>query len=130
MEGITGDECCRSKQERLRVFFNRLMEAEAANSHDQALMMLETLLNAVEDELSGLPFNLSTSNTDGRIYPPLADNVRAFKNAAGDIIGTRRRSTFENTYIINNGAIRILSTRSNAVLMDKPGADRKLVDAS
>jgi hypothetical protein len=38
-----------SKTDRLKVFFERLRVAEPARNHDEALDLLATILNAVED---------------------------------------------------------------------------------
>lgn len=58
-----------TKQERLAEFLRRLMAAPAASSFDEAYRQLCDILNAVEDELTSIPFDPANWQTDGRMYP-------------------------------------------------------------
>lgn len=117
-----------SKQERLRVFFERLLVAPPASNHSDAVALFETTLNGVEDEMSGVPYDLSNSPQDGRMYPPQPDNVKPYLNQAGATVGTRHRSTWHITWVGANGAIKIASARDKAILLDKSGQDGRKVD--
>jgi hypothetical protein len=117
-----------TKQERLRVFFERLIAAPPANDLKSAVALFEATLNSVEDELSGAPNDLSKSPQDGRMYPPLPDNVKPYLNAAGATVGTRHRSAAHITWVAINGAIRIAQARDKAILLDKPGQDGRKID--
>jgi len=66
----------RTKQERFTLFVERLAGAEAAGTHDEAFELIRETLDGVEDEISGIASNPSAFQTDGRMYPPQADNAR------------------------------------------------------
>lgn len=53
-----------------------MRSARPASSAEQALELLASVLNQVEDELSGIPFQPERWQNDGRMYPPLADSAR------------------------------------------------------
>jgi hypothetical protein len=113
-----------TRSERLEIFLERLAAAPAAGSAEEALILLAATLNGVEDEFTTIPFDLSRSQSDGRMYPPLPDSAR-------DISGrpeiTRYRSRAHNTWITTSGAIRIENI-SGEELLDKAGADGRKVD--
>jgi hypothetical protein len=56
-----------SKAKRLQEFLRRLETAPATSSADEALGLIVRILNAVEDEFSGVPFQPENWRTDG--YP-------------------------------------------------------------
>ena len=110
----------RDKRERFAIFVQRLMEAPPASSAEDALMLLSTTLNAVEDEFTDIPFDPSQWMSDGRMYPPQADSAR---DVPGRSDVTRYRSKAHNTFIAKNGAIRIEVATSSIVVLSKPGSD-------
>jgi hypothetical protein len=114
-----------TKQARLVEFMRRMEAAPAPASADEAMTLLSNTLNAVEDELTDIPFDPDRWMNDGRMYPPQADNARAVDGRA-DL--TRYRSVRHNTWIRTNGAIRIEELQTKAVLLDKLGADGCGVD--
>ena len=112
-----------SRQQRLQIFFQRLRAAPPATSHAEALSQITTLLNAVEDELSGIPYDPSLPD-DGRMYPPQPDSIRS--TALADVL--RDRSAKHSTLIGENGTIRLVGEGTRRVDLDKPGADGRKID--
>lgn len=108
-----------SKDQRPRIFIERLENVPVANSADEALTVLSEILNAVEDEFSGVPYNPLLWKSDGRMYPPQEDSRR---NVPGRPSVGRYRSAAHQTLIGKNGSIRI-ETLDGRVLLDKPGVD-------
>jgi hypothetical protein len=112
------------KSERLAAFLRRLEALLPAESFDEARRQLDDTLNAVEDEMSGVPRNPDTWLSDGRMYPVKDDNVRDVK---GHPDVKRLRSTGHNTFIRSNGAIRIVDVRTGKVMLEKAGKDDRHV---
>jgi hypothetical protein len=110
------------KAVRLRVFLDRLAEASPASSALEAKQLIDRILNAVEDELTDIPYDPSRWRTDGRMYP-------AHEDSAGDIEGhpavTSYRSRKHETLVRDNGAIEIRDPHTLEVLLAKPGLDGK-----
>ena len=111
------------KSERLAEVFKRLAAAPAARSAPEAKLLLDSILNTVEDELTGIPFDPSSWKIDNRLYPAQEDSRRPVPGYP-DIARYRHRS--HNTYIGANGAIEITSN-AGEVLFAKAGADGKHV---
>jgi len=114
--------------ERLRIFFGRLSEAAAAASDDQALELLISTMNEVEDEFSGLPYDPASWREKRRLYPPSTDFERKLP---GWPQVRMFRQTQHVTYIGRNGSIEIQfakpSPRAGEVVFSKPGEDGKEV---
>ena len=113
-----------SKDERFDEFVRRLALAPAAESTVQALALLSSVLNEVEDELSDIPNSPQNWQTDGRMYPPQMDSARDVPGRS-DLI--RFRSRGHNTFVRENGAIEILDLQ-NSALFSKFGADGRGVE--
>jgi hypothetical protein len=114
-----------TRSERLAIFLDRLSAAPAASSAEEALILLAATLNGVEDEFTTIPFDLSRSQSDGRMYPPLPDSAR---EVPGRPDVTRYRSRAHNTWVAANGAIRIASVDGGEPLLDKAGTDDRKAD--
>jgi hypothetical protein len=115
----------RPKAERLAEFFRRLAAAEPSPDGASARAQLTAILNAVEDELSGIPYSAEASREmippDGRMYPPYCASVIGPRLTIFNHIRHR-------TAIAVNGAIRIVL--GNEIVIDKPGADGRNIDAA
>lgn len=113
-----------TKQERFEKFLERLSAPPPARSAEEALELVSTTLNAVEDEFTEIPYQPDLWLTDGRMYPPRDDSVFTVTGRA-DL--SRYRSRGHNTYVRDNGAIEIRDI-SGRVLFEKPGADGRPVE--
>lgn len=114
----------KSKPVRLAEFIRRLQDAPAAKTHDDALVLLADCLNAVENEMTDIPFDPDAWLSDGRMYPPQGDSRRKVPGR-DDLV--RYRSVGHNTWVRANGAIRIASV-DGQVFLEKPGADGRTVE--
>jgi hypothetical protein len=112
-----------TKAQRFVEFLRRLAAAPAASDFDEAYHQLSDILNAVEDEMTTIPFDPANWQNDGRMYPPQMDSQRA---VPGRTDVRRFRSRSHNTLIGDNGAIEIRDLSSRAVL-SKPGSDGRSV---
>jgi hypothetical protein len=113
-----------TRLERLTEIFRRLALAEPAASGTDALDLIALIINQVEDQLSGVPFDPENWQNDGRLYPPQPDSVRMIVNRP-DL--RRFRSRGHNTFIRSNGAIEI-RTLEGYVEFEKLGADGQGVE--
>jgi hypothetical protein len=109
-----------SKAERVAEFIKRLGEAPLAATSDEAFQLVCDTLNAVEDELTNIPYNQETSDVDGRLYPPLREGLRTVADHPNVL---RHRHRWHNTYFGTNGSVEIQEVRSGNVLISKPGQD-------
>lgn len=109
-----------SKQERFTLFLTRLEQEPVVSSMEEALSLIEKILNAVEDEFSGAPYSPGEYLNDGRMYPPGEDAARGVPGRP-DLI--RYRSRGHNTWLSQSGAIRITTVRGGEIIFEKPGAN-------
>ncbi len=112
------------RKTRFGEFIRRLNIAPAASTYEEGKAQLGDTLNAVEDELSGIPFNPATWRTDGRFYPVQDDNIR---DVPGRPDLKRLRAQDHNIYIGTNGAIHIQQVTTKNVILDRPGKDGRKV---
>ncbi len=112
-----------SKSERAELVFALLAKADPAGSHDDAYRLLSDTMNAVEDELSNIPYNPAAWMEDGRLYPPQEDNSRI---ANDDPRVIRYRSRGHQTLIDENGSIQI--RKGTETCLSKPGLDGRTID--
>ncbi len=111
------------KSSRFAEFLRRLRAAPVASDFESAYQLVCDTLNAVEDELSGIPFNPEAWRNDGRMYPPQMDNIRSVP-ARPDVRRFVSKGHF--TLIGDNGAIEIQNLQRRSVFQ-KPGADGKAI---
>lgn len=105
-----------SLPERLDELFRRLAAAPAVSSADEALALVGSVLEQVEDEFSGVPKHPNPPlKFTGRMYPPQEDHIA--RHPDGSLTATTRRHSIE---IGRDGAILIRSFDSGFVCLDKP----------
>ena len=109
----------KSKAERLSEFFRRLAAAAAPATVDEAFSLVARTMTEVENEMTDIPNNPASWQTDGRLYPPERDSVRQVKDNQEVV---RFRSRGHNTFVRTNGAVEIRATDDNVVFA-KVGAD-------
>lgn len=112
-----------SKAVRFEEFLRRLGAAPHASNFDEAYRQLCDILNAVEDEMTDIPFDPENWQNDGRMYPPQFDNVRPVPDRR-DVRQLRSRG--HRTLIADNGAIAIKDL-SGTIVLAKPGSDGQSV---
>ncbi len=111
------------KAGRLAEFLRRLGAAPPASNFGDAFRQIGDILNAVEDEMTDIPFDPANWQVDGRMYPPQMDNLRPVPGR-DDV--RRFRSLGHSTLIGDNGAIEIRKESGTAIL-SKPGADGRSI---
>ncbi len=111
-----------AKAERIAEFFRRLADLPPQTNQLSARQALEGTLNAVEDDLSGVPFNPDGWRTDGRMYPVQDDNAADVEGHPGV---QALRSRGHETFVATNGAIEIRESTTDKVVFTKAGADGK-----
>ncbi len=111
------------KFKRIQEFIKRLNNVQACSSGEEAFEMLAKVLNEVEDEFSSIPYSPHLWMTDGRMYSPQEDSRRTTGNP--DVI--RYRNKGHNTFIGDNGSIKIVELRGK-VIVNKAGLDGRKVD--
>ena len=109
-----------SREDRLQEFIRRLQCASAASSFSGARELIADTLNAVESTMTTIPFDPSSWQTDGRMYPPQDDALRAV-DGRDDL--KRYRTKNHNIFIRNNGAFEIQETVGARVLVARVGSD-------
>jgi hypothetical protein len=112
-----------TKAERLEEFCRRLSVAPPAKNTAEARKLVETTLNAVEDDYSGVPYDpyaVNATQQDGRMYPP-DDKFQVLVPDHSDILCLRQRG--HATYFRENGAFEIKIVKTKEVFFQKPGAD-------
>ena len=112
------------KTERLKEVYRRLAAAPAARTYGEMRRQLDDVLNEVEDELSGIPYDPTRWATDGRLYPVQDDNVHDIDGNPGVVLLRARGSVI---YIGDNGAIEIQDVVAGVVQFSKPGSDGRSV---
>lgn len=110
----------REKSKRLSEFYERFGKAPPSSSFDEAYGLFATLMNAVEDEFSGVPYDPARWQSDGRLYPPQIDSIR---DVPDKLFVKRFRSKWHNTFIGINGAVEIYDMFRQEVVFVKLGSD-------
>jgi hypothetical protein len=108
------------KSERLNEFYERFGKAPRSSTSEEAYNSLVTILNTVEDELSGIAYDPMHGRNDGRLYPPQMDSIRDVPDKP---FVKRFRSTWHNTFIGINGSVEICDILKGEVVFVKLGSD-------
>ncbi len=108
------------KRERLKEIFRRLEAAPAATHAAEAFEQLTTIIDAVEDQLSDVPFDPRSWQTDGRLYAPQRDSARSVPEHPRV---TRYRTRAHNVYVAVNGALEVHTVAGQCAVFSKLGAD-------
>jgi hypothetical protein len=118
------DEPRVSRGERLREFLRRLGAAPAFPCAESAFEGVRTTLNAVENELSGIPYDPCHPRGDGRLYPA----KRSWRSRVPGRPDLRRyRFKAHRLYIGASGAI-LIEHRDLGVAFRKAGQDGSHVE--
>lgn len=107
---------------RLQELFARLERQRPFTSFKDAYEGLVTILETVEDELTGIPNDPENWRVDGRLYPPQEDHWYPAQPGV-----TRMRTREHNVFIASNGAIEIQEVKSKRIVFSKVGADGRKV---
>lgn len=112
------------KPRRLAIFLERLAAAEPAETFENAMALIATTLNGVEDEFTSIEFSPAQWHSDGRMYPPQKDSAR---DVPGRDDVTRFRSVRHNIWVATYGAI-LIRTLDGELLLDIPGRNGRKVE--
>ena len=113
------------KGDRFKLVVQRLNEVAPASSAEEARELVEAILNGVEDEYSGVPYDPQNHREDGRMYPPQDDAERKSPWVCARVFRTRGHYLT----LAENGAIKItkvgkpIGAEDAEVVLDKPGKD-------
>ncbi|MEP6863178.1 MAG: hypothetical protein ABJE66_21315 [Deltaproteobacteria bacterium] len=110
------------KPVRLLVFQERLNTAQPLSNGTDAKRLIDETLNAVEDELTDIPYDPNNWRTDGRMYPVQEDNADSLDGYPGV---TSYRSRKHETFVRENGAFEIRDLITGEIFVSKAGSDGK-----
>lgn len=116
---MNGEPGVKTKRERLQLIQARLEKAPCASTHDEAFGMLTNIVNEVEDEHSGVPYDPNAWIADGRIYPPQLDS----KKTCDVKFARRYRTKGHHVFIGDYGAIAFQNVITQQIEFSKPGCD-------
>lgn len=107
-----------AKTARFVEFLGRLSVAPSCLSFEEAYDVLCFTLNAVEDELTTIPYAPERWMSDGRMYPPQLDSMHEVPDRPRV---KRFRSRAHNTFIGDNGSLLIEDAGTRQTLFAKAG---------
>jgi hypothetical protein len=114
-----------TKGDRIAELVRRLEASPAVGDADDALRLVTSVLEEIEDQHSGIPNDPSSPMADERIWPPIA-KYHFVIDGKPDLDGYRQRG--HETIIGANGAIFIRTRKDARVILDKAGQDGRKVD--
>lgn len=104
-------------RERLKKLYESLRTRPRPRSSDDALRQIGEALDEVEDRFSGIPRKSPPpppDMPDGRMYPPLEDNIKRLKS--GKIVANTKR---HKIVIEPDGGYRITNRRTREVEFER-----------
>jgi hypothetical protein len=113
------------KRARVGELVRRLEAARPAASAAEALQLVTTVLDAIEDHYSGVPNDPSSPRADERIWPPI-EKYRFALPDRPDLEGYRQRG--HETILGSSGAILIRARKGGGAVLDKAGHDGRKVN--
>jgi hypothetical protein len=113
-----------TRARRLEEFFRRLMLTPACGSAECAFERVRSILNSVEDELSGVPYDPCHPRNDGRLYPA-KPWFRCRTPGRPDLRRYRFKTHF--LYLGVSGAI-LIEHKQYGVALSKPAQDGAIVE--
>jgi|SRR5690554_2785808 len=92
-----------TKPERVKIILGRLLQAEPASDRESANQLIKDVVNSVEDEFSGLPYDVTKYNDRMYFY---SLHIDGWEDLDGDpchidLNGKHR------VFLFNNGSIKI-----------------------
>lgn len=114
------------REQRLSLIIAIAQDLPSANDNIEAKRNLDTIINFIEDEFSGVAYDPNNWDRDGRLYPAQEDYRRKTSHPS---IYTYRHVAHES-HFGTNGAILIEITngpQKGQVLLDCPGRDNLTV---
>lgn len=127
---MNGHEIVLPRWARLEVYYHRMRMAPAVRSHSEAMQLMADVLNGVEEEFSGVPYDPLEPGNDGRMYPPDPRFLARRASPSGVRVYRQRGHV---TYVAENGAIETREVQSDAegifeyTVLDKVGSDGRRV---
>ena len=83
-----------------------------------------SILEAVEDEMTGAENNPANWRVDGRLYPPQPDN---WYSVSGYPRVIRMRTRGHDIFVAKNGAIEVRYKENEALILSKAGSNGRKV---
>jgi len=114
-----------TKAERVAELIRRLEVSPAVGNAEDALRLVTTVLEEIEDQHSGVPNDPSSPMADERIWPPITKYHFAIEGRP-DLDGYRQKG--HETILGANGAIFIRTRKNAKVILNKAGQDGRKVD--
>lgn len=117
----------KTKRERVEEFRKRLLQLPAAKTGEEALAAVNGVMNAVEDEFSGEPFDEAAADPGNRaVTERMYGPHPAFYKPAGPRV-KRYVHRGHVTLLGSNGSIKI-EIKGGVVFLEKRGDDGASVD--
>ncbi|GLS95303.1 hypothetical protein [Piscinibacter gummiphilus] len=108
-----------TKRERVSLYFAIIHDVPRGCSCKETKDFADSVLNTIEDEFSGVPYDEGDWKHDDRLYPAKEDNRR---HSPVDEVSIYRHKQHESYFGIN-GAIRVVQRTGKVFSVDLAGSD-------